>query len=353
MIDLAGHDPYHSRVAGWALCRDALLSTALVSDPRFTSDDSEPGNNFLFMDGEIHQRLRRLVTHYFSSHCLNGLAEQLEESCRMFLHAALTRHETDLVADLAEPFVLEAILSAMEVPSVHRERLGMLARDMLGIFEADLSPTARRRATNAAVRTTMLFERDRLAGQAVGLHGALETAAQEQAIPRKLAVSTPVVVLHGGFENPLNLLGCVIAWAVDNPEQFKQAAMTAPGLLLEEITRVFSPVRLVARWAVESGALKQHCVQRGELVWVDLESANHDIDEFGGSAHDLDTSTRRQHLGFGYGFHACLGARLARLEGKILISALATVTHDVLREFTVAWREGVVTRGPASITRIR
>jgi len=213
---------------------------------------------------------------------------------------------------------------------------------MLGLLEPDLPAAARRRTTNAAVRATMLFERDRLSGRAVGLHRALETAAEQGTIPAKLARSTPVVVLHGGYENPLNQLGCVIAWAVSDPERFGVAA-SAPDLLFEEILRVSSPVRLVARWASGTG-------ERGKLVWVDLESANRDGEQFV-SPDDVDPSKRRRHLGFGFGAHACLGTALARLEGRVLIAALSGVPQDLLHEFVVEWRPGTVAHGPASIVR--
>jgi cytochrome P450 len=337
-------------IRGWTQCRDALASSELTSDPRLAGHEPSQPNNLLFMDGEPHRRLRSVVMPYFTSHRLEGMREQIEMTCRAALDEALSEASADLVADVVEPLVLDAILSVMEVPPAHRERLSALARDMLGLLEPDLPPEARHRTANAAMRATMLFERDRLRGEASGLHGSLEAAARSGAIPAKLAKSTPVVVLHGGYENPLNQLGCLTAWAVQNPERFKEAAASAPALLFEEVIRVFSPVRVVARWAAvdDEGEEPEH--KRGDLVWVSLESANRDPDRFC-DADDVNLSARQQHLGFGHGAHACLGTAMARLEGRALIGALSTVPDNVLREFSVEWREGVVARGPARIVR--
>jgi cytochrome P450 len=342
------------RVRGWSACRDALRDTQLASDPRRAGLLAAPANNLLFMDGELHQRIRRLLMPYFTTHRLAELKERLEAKCEALLNVALNKPHSDLVADLVEPFVLDAILSVMEVSDIHRPKLSALVKGMVGLLEPDLPTSARRLAVNSAMRATMLFERDGRAGCGCGLHGALEAAAKKGEIPEKLARSTPVVVLHGGYENPLNQLGCLIAWAVENPTQFKSAAATAPLRLFEEIMRAFSPVRLVARWAVGDSTCDDHPngsqVRRGDMVWVDLESANHDGRRFSGVDY-VDLSRRGQHLGFGYGSHACPGTALARLEGQTLIPALLRVPEEVWGKFVVEWRDGLVARGPASISR--
>jgi cytochrome P450 len=89
-------------------------------------------------------------------------------------------------------------------------------------------------------------------------------------------------------------------------------------------------------------------VRRGTFVWVDLESANRDERQFPAG---LDLARRRGHLGFGWGRHMCPGTGLARIEGLVLIRALAALPVGLLREFSVEWREGELARGPLRITR--
>jgi cytochrome P450 len=327
-----------------------LSGPELVSDISHAGLVSEPINNLLLMDGELHQAARRLVMAYLSRTRLDSVGARLEDMCRRLVPSLLDSPDVDLIADLVEPLVLEGIMSAMEIPDTHRPKLGDLLRGMLGLLEPDLPVEARRRGASAALRATMLFERDGLAGNATGLHAALEEAARQGAIPVKLARSTPVVVLHGGYENPLNQLGCLIAWAVANPERFRDAGKSAAAALFEEVLRVFSPVRLVARWAMSDGDCGDWTLKRGELVWVELESANLDSDRFSAPA-DIDLTRKGGHLGFGYGRHLCPGAALARLEGQVLIRSLLSVPADWQREFTVEWRDGVVAQGPKMIVR--
>lgn len=337
-----------AHVRGWAECRQALTGSQLLSDPASAGYELKPTYNMLLLDGELHQAVRRLVTGFLTRARVDAVGRRLEQTGAALIPALLERADVDLMADLAEPLVLDGILSTMEVPDGRRPQLGELAARMLGLLEPDLPPQERRRAASAALRATILFERDGSAGTASGFHAVLEDAARDGVIPVKLARSTPVVMLHGGYENPLNQLGCLIAWAVDDPDRFRTAAATAPGVLFEEVLRTFSPVRLAARWAVsDDGDLP---VRRGTFVWVDLESANRDERRFP-AAGELDLARRRGHLGFGYGRHMCPGTGLARLEGTVLIRALAALPVALLREFTVEWRKGELARGPLRITR--
>jgi cytochrome P450 len=338
------------RVCGWTQCRDALSKQELVSDPSRAGLASEQTNNLLLTDGKSHQETRRVLASYFTRARLERVADRLESISRECVRSLVDKSDADLVMDLAEPIVLEGILSMMDVPDASRARLAELSRDMLGLLEPDLADAARRRSRNAAMRATLLFERDGASGRATGLHAALEEAARNGRIPAKLARSTPVVVLHGGYENPLNQLGCMIVWAVENPERFRDAAESAPEVLFDEIQRVYSPVRVVARFVASDAAQADRLVKRGDLVWVDLESANLDQGRFP-APHDLDLTGKRSHLGFGHGPHLCPGVALARLEGQALMRALLALPADLFHQFTVKWRDGVVARGPLAVVR--
>lgn len=356
MIEFAGTDAGSGSqpilVKGWAACRRSLSTPDLVSDASRIGQAARPSSNFLLMDGELHHAIRRLVMSYLSRSHLRLVGEKLAEQCARLVDSMVGRSDVDLVADLAEPLVLEGIMAAIEVPARHRPELDDLTRKMLGLLEPDLPVADRRRAVGAALRATMLFERDGADGQATGLHAALEEAAQAGVISTKLARSTPVVMLHGGYENPLNQLGCLIAWAVENPERFRELAASAPAQLFEEILRLYSPLLRVARWVASDSDAGGQPLKRGELVWVDLESANLDERHFV-APEQIDLARKPGHLGFGYGRHLCLGAALARLEGQILIQSLLSLPADWLRDFKVEWRDGFVARGPARIVKNR
>ena len=337
-------------VRGWSQCRAMLSGPQLVSDPSIVDLVSDPTNNLLLMDGEIHRAVRGIVMSYFTRARLDRVEERLNNTCQELVRSLLDKRDADLISDLAEPLVLDGILSIMDVPNECRSELGDLVRKMLGMLEPNLSSTARYKTVNAALSATLLFWRDGTTGCTAGLHAVLEDAARDGIIPVKLARSTPVVMLHGGYENPLNQLGCLIAWAVENSKRFREMAVSAPTLLFEEILRLYSPVRLVVRRAAMGGKIDGKTVNRGDLVWVDIGSANLDPEQFR-TPNEFDLNQSQSHLGFGHGAHKCLGTSLARREGIILIRALLSIPSEQLREFQVKWGDGIVARGPVAITR--
>jgi cytochrome P450 len=332
-------------VRGWTGCRHALSGAQLASDPVSGGYEVKPTYNMLLLDGELHQAARRLTWTWFTRARLDAVAGRLDELGDELARTLAGRSDVDLLADLAEPLVLEGILALMEVADDRREPLGGMARQMIGLLESEASAEARRGAAGAALRATILFERDGKAGRATGFHASLEAAAAAGRIPVRLARSTPVVMLHGGYENPLNQLGCVLAWAVSHVDEFAAAAATDPDALFEEVLRVYSPVRYLARWVSGDGELP---LSRGTFVLVDLGSANTDPDRWPAGS-DVDLAERRGHLGFGYGRHRCVGTALARIEGRVLIRALAALPPELLASCTVEWRNSTLTHGPSRV----
>ena len=64
-------------------------------------------------------------------------------------------------------------------------------------------------------------------------------------------------------------------------------------------------------------------LKEGDSVLLLIGAANHDEREFGPSAGTFDINRRPdRHLGFGYGAHFCLGAALARMEGKVALEEI-------------------------------
>src|ERR1700730_3757631 len=103
-------------VRGWEPVMGALVKPDLVSDPHLVGLEPNPTNNLLMMEGDLHTQVRRLVAPYFAPARISELRGQLEELAAELVRSVRARTDADLVADLAEPIVLDAIFSSMEVP---------------------------------------------------------------------------------------------------------------------------------------------------------------------------------------------------------------------------------------------
>ena len=155
-------------------------------------------------------------------------------------------------------------------------------------------------------------------------------------------------MLHAAYENPLNFLGEVAAFATENTAEFRRSCEGDRRGFVEEMLQIISPLRKVARWAAEDSPLGLPA-KRGDAVWIDLHSANHDTSKFPpGDYAPVDTRSAH-HLAFGRGTHVCPGQEITRLLFDTFVDAVADVPEDVLATCVVERHEGLVHRGATSV----
>ncbi|RZO73625.1 MAG: cytochrome P450, partial [Halieaceae bacterium] len=138
-------------------------------------------------------------------------------------------------------------------------------------------------------------------------------------------LSTSVIGLFGaGFETTAHMIGNGLFCLADNPEQRLklQHNMTMVDAAVEEILRFESSLQATYRTALEPREVAGQKIEVGERVLTIVAAANRDERHFD-NPESFDISPRSQKpLTFGGGIHYCVGAALARLEGKIFLEEL-------------------------------
>jgi cytochrome P450 len=134
-----------------------------------------------------------------------------------------------------------------------------------------------------------------------------------------------IQLLVAGNETTRNLISAGLAALAAEPEQW--AALRAdPGLIptaVEELLRWTTPVISFMRTATADCTVRDQAVAAGDPVLLVYASANRDEEVFGDGAGLLRVDRHpNPHVSFGFGPHFCLGAALARLEGRVVLSEL-------------------------------
>jgi cytochrome P450 len=122
----------------------------------------------------------------------------------------------------------------------------------------------------------------------------------------------------GGSETTTNALSHGVKLLIEHPDQWDRLTSDPEHylpILAEEVIRLEGPVQGLFRTVATDVELHGVTIPAGSMVNIRYAAANRDDRAFADAASfDLDRTDVKQHLGFGFGTHFCLGAPLARRE---------------------------------------
>jgi cytochrome P450 len=170
------------------------------------------------------------------------------------------------------------------------------------------------------------------------------------ALSRQELVATCTLLLFGGHETTTNLIGNGMLALLTNPDELRRL-QSDPDLIdsaVEEFLRFDGPARATVRLVREEHHVGDRRLTPGERVFLINLAANRDPAAFP-EPDRLDIGrSAAGHTGFGVGIHYCLGAPLARLEGRLAISALVNSFPQMelnVRPEQLDWHPTMLSRG--------
>jgi cytochrome P450 len=317
------------------------LITARFGGPGFT-------HSMLLQDPPDHTRLRTLVSKAFTPRAIEGLRGRIEFMVDALLDAAVDRGEMDLIADLAYPLPASVICEMLGVPLQDRDGLrewsADIARSLDAVIVSDPEVITRANAAGAALRE--YFERlvaeRRRAPRADILTGLIAAEEAGDRLSTDELFATVILLFLAGHETTANLIGNGVLALLRHPAELARLR-DDPALIesaVEELLRYDSPVQRVSRMTTADVVIGDRTIPAGSLAMALLAAANRDPAYFP-DPDRLDLARRdNRHLAFGSGIHFCLGAPLARLEGRIVFAALLRrCPRLALATDRVEWRQ--------------
>ncbi|MFI9004005.1 cytochrome P450 [Streptomyces sp. NPDC053541] len=316
-------------VVGYEEARAALADQRFVKDPTAVLDfvplDVEViGPNLLTVDPPDHTRLRRLVAGEFTARRVAALRPRIQQLTDELLDAMAPAGRADLVDAFAFPLPITVICELLGVPAADRDSFRAWSNELVAPTGA---LTEREAVDGFGGYLDELIEDKRAGGPQDDLLSALIAARAEDgdrlSLPELRALA--YLLLIAGHETTVNLIAGTVRLLLTHPDQ--SAALRAdPGLVdaaIEEGLRFDGPVEAATyRFAREDVELAGTVIPAGSVVLVGLAAADRDADRFADPDRFDVHRDPRGHLAFGHGIHYCLGAPLARLEGKIAIRSL-------------------------------
>jgi cytochrome P450 len=284
-----------------------------------------PPSLILEADPPQHTRMRAVLNRVLSLGVMRQLRDRFAAEADRLVDALLERGPFDAIADLAEAYPLAVFPDAVGVPKSGREHLlpyGGVAFNAFGPDNALRREAIARSAPHQAY-VQKQCRRENLAPGGFGacIHAHTDTGeiAPDEA---------PLLVrslLTAGLDTTVNGIGAAVYCLARFPDELARLRAD-PSLArnaFEEAIRFESPVQTFFRTTTRPVEIGGTEIGEGEKVLMFLGAANRDPRRW--DEPDRYDITRRLggHVGFGSGIHMCVGQFVARLEGEVLLQAIA------------------------------
>jgi cytochrome P450 len=345
--DLRRRGPlFRSPLGVWATSSHAT-ATKVLRDPRFSSspvhqsgykppvyppDDPRaglPAADLLTLDPPDHTRLRRLVSKAFNPKVIPDLEAWIREVADRLLDGIDAPAGFDLIETFALPLPIAVICHLLGVPIEDQAKFRVWGHDIATTLEpqTDVAAKNRTRASELALTAYLrdLVEKRRTEPDDSLLSFLVAAEEEGDRLSSGELVATAALLLVAGFETTVNLIGNATVALLGEPEQWRRLG-EEPALVpaaVEELLRYDSPVQMTSRIATDDIELDGATLPKGAAILVAIGGANRDPDVFDHPDQlRIDRPEASRHLAFSLGIHHCLGAALARLEGRVAIDEL-------------------------------
>lgn len=320
------------RYGGYVLTRFDDVLAALLDTETFSSAQGPgpaPSSNLSqaaalpATDPPHHDQLRALVSRAFTPRRVAASEPRIEAVTRELLDA-LDGDAFDVVPALSIPLPVVVIA---EMLGVEPERLPDFRRwsdAFVGLLESEPSPELMQAAQGLVTYFKDLAEKRRRDPRDDMVSALVHAEIDGRRLTPDELDGFFIVLLVAGNETTTNLISNQLRILSRRPDLWQRLRddRSLVPLAIEETVRFDAPVQNLGRQTTRDVVVRGVAIPRDSRVIVSYGAANRDPEAFEAPEDYRPERTEKRHLGFGQGVHFCLGAGLARLEGRIALNAL-------------------------------
>ncbi len=346
IAEVRATDPVHRLtsflgITVWMVTGDAEARQVL-SDTTSYSNDIRPyaGRAGSATDGDIgglgftdppdHTRLRRLLTPEFTMRRLERLRPRIEAIVDRQLGELAAQADDDGVVDLVPSFAFQVpfgvICELLGLPVEDRDRFRAMATARFDVTQGGVGTFG---AISGSREFLLDFARAQRRDPGDGLVGQIIREHGEEISDFDLG-GLADGAFTGGLETSASMLALGTAVLLSHPEHYAALADGSADVeaVVEELLRYLAVVQVAfprfAKHDVEVGGRR---IREGDVLMCHLAGVNRDpltaADATSPEGFRPGRGVHASHVAFGYGFHRCVGAELARMELRIAYPALA------------------------------
>lgn len=282
-------------------------------------------------DGPDHMRFRVPLTKAFAPARIKALEPFVREVANRLVDAFIHDGRVEIISQFAYPLALEVVFSLLGIPQQDVEQTRQWSQDWLMLMSIQLDEEHQ----FACARSTVAFQRylaGLLAERRRVPHDDLMSTLSLFCVPDEepLTEAELVIMLQGlilaGHESTTNMIGTGLLLLLDHPEHWQKLCKSPESipLTVEEILRFDAPIQMFARMTTREVTIDGVTLPEEASLLLIYGSGNHDEEVFAHADEFQPQRTSNRHLAFGHGVHFCVGAALARLEGRVAFEVLTS-----------------------------
>ncbi|MFL0275833.1 cytochrome P450 [Mycobacterium sp. SMC-19] len=331
---------YNAEHDFYALSRFDDVNKALVDHQTFSSargailelikaNTPIPPGLILFEDPPIHDIHRKLLARMFTPRKISELESKIREYCARCLDPLIGTGRLDFVADLGAQMPMRVIGMLVGIPEADQEVIRDRSNDNMRTEAGKPMTVASEGFDDGSIFADYLDWRvehpsDDIMTELLNVEFTDESGTTRR-LTRDELLMYVMLVAGAGNETTTRLIGWTGKVLAEHADQ-RRALVANPALVpqaIEELLRYEPPAPHVARYVTRDVEYYGQTVPEGSVMMMLIGAANRDHRRFApdGDVFDIHREAR-QHLTFSVGAHYCLGAALARLEGRIALEEI-------------------------------
>jgi cytochrome P450 len=330
---------YNDRLDFYAVSRFADVESCSVDWQTFSSARGSvleiirsamevPRGMFIFEDPPLHNMHRRLMARVFTARRVSLLEARMREYCAAALDPFVGTGGFDFVRDLGADLPMRVISDMLGIPEEDQVAVRDYFDEGLRIAEGvppDDTETAMARGADMSSFAPYIHFRRQHPADDLMTDLIEATFVDETGVERQLddaeVLNYAMLLAAAGNETTTKLIGWTGSLLGTHPEQRRTLVddrSLVPGAI-EEILRYEAPSPVQARYVTHDVEIHGATVPEGSILLMLNAAANRDERQF----DDPDRFDVRRvidhHVTFGFGLHFCMGAALARMEGRVAL----------------------------------
>lgn len=343
-----------------AVLRDARFGPAVKSVMAAQGIASGPiwdraNQSILGLEGETHNRLRRLVSKAFTPRSAERLRTLIVDVMTELIDPLAAAGRCDVVTDIARRYPTPIICALLGVPRQDWQLFSAWADDIKKVFDwnvANDAPVieAAWADLDAYLEEMLAQRRDNLTDDLIS--DLIRAEEDGDRLSRRELLTLASTLLIAGTDTTRNQLAAAVYFLAQHPDQWAllgghpELAGTAVNELMRYCPIAFALVRL----ATEDVELGDVIIPAGSMVVVNIAAAHRDPSIYDDADRlDISRELSAPLLSFGSGAHYCLGAHLARLE---LVEGLRIITSRMPNprsDGPAGWKQLTGITGPTTL----